>query len=107
MRSLAADEIRGTWGTLLLPINSDESIDFSRLSDQLERCVAWRKSLADVNRDFRGGCAPLADSKPSGGSSAAFRQPRHEKNGQNHHALDTLVAQQLHWGKIAPGAVPG
>ena len=39
MRPLAADEIRGTWGTLLLPINSVESMDFSRLSDQLEAAL--------------------------------------------------------------------
>lgn len=31
MNPLRADEIRGTWGTLLLPLNADDSIDFSRL----------------------------------------------------------------------------
>lgn len=36
MRPLKADDIHGTWGTLLLPINSDDTIDFQRLEDQLE-----------------------------------------------------------------------
>jgi len=39
MRPLAATEIAGTWGTLLLPINGDESIDFKRLEDELDYLV--------------------------------------------------------------------
>ncbi len=40
MRPLKASEIRGTWATLLLPINTDDSIDFSRLSDEIDRIIA-------------------------------------------------------------------
>ena len=36
MKPLSAGEIQGNWATILLPINSDESIDFSRLRDDLE-----------------------------------------------------------------------
>jgi 4-hydroxy-tetrahydrodipicolinate synthase len=36
MKPLTSAEITGTWGTLLLPINSDESIDFSRLAHEIE-----------------------------------------------------------------------
>ncbi len=36
MKPLAASEIYGNWATLLLPINTDESIGFSRLDDELQ-----------------------------------------------------------------------
>lgn len=36
MKPLTSREIFGTWATLLLPINNDESIDFTRLSEDLE-----------------------------------------------------------------------
>lgn len=32
--------IRGVWGTVLLPINADESIDFARLEDAVRRIVS-------------------------------------------------------------------
>ncbi|MBS0664393.1 MAG: dihydrodipicolinate synthase family protein [Verrucomicrobia bacterium] len=35
MRPLKPDEIRGTWGTLLLPINADDSIDYGRLREEI------------------------------------------------------------------------
>src|SRR5690606_11645562 len=35
MKPLTSQELKGSWATLLLPINEDESIDFSRLSDEL------------------------------------------------------------------------
>jgi len=36
MKPLTHSDLRGTWGTLLLPINQDESIDFIRLADQID-----------------------------------------------------------------------
>ena len=33
---LTAATLRGNWATLLLPINSDESIDYNKLSDEVE-----------------------------------------------------------------------
>jgi len=36
MKSLTHSELRGTWATLLLPINQDESIDFGRLAEQID-----------------------------------------------------------------------
>jgi dihydrodipicolinate synthase/N-acetylneuraminate lyase len=36
MKPLTHSDLRGTWGTLLLPINQDESIDFVRLADQID-----------------------------------------------------------------------
>jgi len=36
MKPLSHSKLRGTWGTLLLPINEDDSIDFSRLTDQID-----------------------------------------------------------------------
>lgn len=36
MKPLSANEIKGNWATLLLPINSDESIDFSRLQADID-----------------------------------------------------------------------
>lgn len=35
MKPLAANEIRGIWGTVLLPLNADGSIDYARLSDEI------------------------------------------------------------------------
>ena len=52
MRPLKASEIRGNWATLLLPINEDESIDFARLSDEIDFLVA-----AGVNGIYSNGTA--------------------------------------------------
>ena len=38
MKPLSASEIVGSWATLLLPINADESIDFARLADGSWTC---------------------------------------------------------------------
>lgn len=40
MQPLTANDISGTWGTLLLPIDDGDAIDFVRLSDQLDALVA-------------------------------------------------------------------
>ena len=40
MRALNSHEIYGTWSTLLLPINTDDSIDFVRLADQLDTLLS-------------------------------------------------------------------
>ncbi|MCH5599835.1 dihydrodipicolinate synthase family protein [Niabella ginsengisoli] len=40
MTPLNNNTCRGNWGTLLLPINADESIDFSRLSTQIDLLIA-------------------------------------------------------------------
>lgn len=40
MKPLTAPEIRGTWGTLLLPINDDESINDAKLSDEIDYLIA-------------------------------------------------------------------
>jgi dihydrodipicolinate synthase/N-acetylneuraminate lyase len=36
LKPLIAQEIRGTWATLLTPINDDDSIEFSKLSDEID-----------------------------------------------------------------------
>jgi dihydrodipicolinate synthase/N-acetylneuraminate lyase len=36
MRPLSSEEISGTWATLLLPINQDDSIDFARLGEDID-----------------------------------------------------------------------
>lgn len=40
MRPLTANEIRGNWATLLLPINADDSIDFDRLRLEIDALIA-------------------------------------------------------------------
>ncbi|GAB3925505.1 dihydrodipicolinate synthase family protein [Larkinella terrae] len=40
-RPLEAADIRGTWATLMLPINADDSIDFKRLETELERVIGF------------------------------------------------------------------
>ena len=39
---LTAKTLVGNWGTLLLPINEDDSIDFERLSEEMEVMIAAR-----------------------------------------------------------------
>lgn len=36
MNPLNSSQIRGTWGSVLLPINADDTIDFRRLEDELD-----------------------------------------------------------------------
>ena len=39
MRPLKSDDIRGTWGTLLLPIQPDDSIDYMLLTEEIDRLI--------------------------------------------------------------------
>jgi len=52
MKPLAAHEIRGTWATLLLPINADDSIDFAALEAEISAIIA-----ADVSGVYSNGTA--------------------------------------------------
>jgi len=36
---LTSKNLKGNWGTLLLPINSDDSIDYLRLSEEIDRLI--------------------------------------------------------------------
>ena len=40
MKPLTSQQIRGTWGTVLLPINADESIDYARLGAEIDTLIA-------------------------------------------------------------------
>ncbi|MCH5720071.1 dihydrodipicolinate synthase family protein [Niabella hibiscisoli] len=40
MQPLTKDTCRGNWGTLLLPIEPDDTIDFSRLSIEIDMLIA-------------------------------------------------------------------
>jgi dihydrodipicolinate synthase/N-acetylneuraminate lyase len=40
MKKLTADSLKGNWATLLLPINEDDSIDYARLSDEIDYLIA-------------------------------------------------------------------
>lgn len=40
MRALGAQEIRGTWGTVLLPIRDDDSIDYPALQREVQALIA-------------------------------------------------------------------
>ncbi len=42
MNPLTSQQISGTWATLLLPINADESIDFGRLGEDIEYLLSTR-----------------------------------------------------------------
>jgi dihydrodipicolinate synthase/N-acetylneuraminate lyase len=44
MQPLTAASLKGSWGTLLLPINDDDSIDFVRLSDAIDALIEARVS---------------------------------------------------------------
>ncbi|HRA54369.1 MAG TPA: dihydrodipicolinate synthase family protein [Thermoflexales bacterium] len=40
MKPLTSQNIRGTWGTVLLPINADDSIDYARLGEEIDILIA-------------------------------------------------------------------
>jgi dihydrodipicolinate synthase/N-acetylneuraminate lyase len=40
MQPLAAEDLRGNWATLMLPINPDDSIDYARLADEVDTLIA-------------------------------------------------------------------
>ena len=37
---LTAKDLKGNWGTLLLPINNDDSIDYVRLADEIDYFIS-------------------------------------------------------------------
>lgn len=39
MKPLHSDQIRGTWGTLLLPIDENDAINFSKLADEIDYLI--------------------------------------------------------------------
>jgi 4-hydroxy-tetrahydrodipicolinate synthase len=39
MQPLSAEQLRGSWGTVLLPINDDDTIDYGRLADDVARLI--------------------------------------------------------------------
>jgi dihydrodipicolinate synthase/N-acetylneuraminate lyase len=39
MKPLVADEIRGTWATILLPLRDDETIDYDKLDNLVQRLI--------------------------------------------------------------------
>lgn len=52
MQPFLSSQITGTWATLLLPINADDSIDFSRLREELSILLS-----SGVNGIYSGGTA--------------------------------------------------
>lgn len=52
MQPLKSEDIYGTWGTLLLPIAEDESIDFTRLETSIDLMIA-----ANINGIYSNGTA--------------------------------------------------
>jgi len=52
MKPLTGREIRGTWATLLIPINDDESINYAKLSDEIDYLIA-----AEVDGIYSNGTA--------------------------------------------------
>lgn len=50
--TLTADTLKGNWATLLMPVNSDDSFDYYRLADELDRLI-----LARVNGIYSNGTA--------------------------------------------------
>ncbi len=42
MTPLKPTEIYGNWATLLLPLNSDDSINYSQLQDEIDRLISFK-----------------------------------------------------------------
>lgn len=42
MKALKSNEIFGNWATILLPLNEDDSIDYQKLSDQVDKLISYR-----------------------------------------------------------------
>ncbi|MBO9609245.1 MAG: dihydrodipicolinate synthase family protein, partial [Paenibacillaceae bacterium] len=52
MKRLNAEDIKGTWGTVLLPLGENETIDYARMRTQIETIAA-----AGVNGIYSNGTA--------------------------------------------------
>lgn len=72
---LKRQNLRGNWGTLLLPVNEDDSIDHSRLGEELDRMIA-----AGIDGIY------------SNGTAGEF----HNQTEDEFDAIQTLMAEKCH-----------
>lgn len=76
---LTAQTLRGNWGTLLLPINPDDSIDYSRLSEEIDLLIA-----AGINGIY------------SNGTAGEF----HNQTEEEFDTINTLLAEKCQRGRM-------
>lgn len=76
---LTSKNLRGNWGTLLLPINADDSIDYSRLGDEIDRLITAR-----------------LDGIYSNGTAGEF----HNQSEEEFDRVQQLLAEKCHSAKM-------
>jgi dihydrodipicolinate synthase/N-acetylneuraminate lyase len=76
---LTADTLKGNWGTLLLPIQADDSIDFIRLSEEIDQLIG-----AGVDGIY------------SNGTAGEF----HNQTEQEFDLIQVLLADKCHRAKM-------
>jgi 4-hydroxy-tetrahydrodipicolinate synthase len=75
MQPLQASEIRGNWGTLLLPINNDDSINYRNLEEEIDTLIAMQ-----VNGIY------------SNGTAGEF----YNQTEEEFDAINTMLAEKCH-----------
>src|SRR5918993_4954332 len=77
---LTRQNLKGNWGTLLLPVNADDSLDYSRLGDELDYLIA-----AKVNGIY------------SNGTAGEF----HNQTKEEFDAIQLLMSEKCHKAGMA------
>ena len=77
--SLTAKELKGNWGTLLLPINNDDSIDYTILADEIDYFISAK-----------------LDGIYSNGTAGEF----HNQTEEEFDKIQELMAEKCHKAKM-------
>lgn len=76
---LTAENLKGNWGTLLLPINTDNSIDYTRLADEIDYLISAK-----------------LDGIYSNGTAGEF----HNQTEEEFDKIQSVMAEKCHPGKM-------
>lgn len=108
MRPLLSNEISGTWATLLLPINQDESIDFIRLGDEIDVLLA--SGVDGIYSNGTAGEFQAQDEAEFDRVQALLADKCEEKGlpfqiGASHMSAQVSLSRIRRAAKLKPGAV--
>ena len=108
MKPLTSRDIRGSWATLLLPINADQSIDDVRLAGEIDALIAFRPDgiysngtagefYAQTEEEFDRINAMLADRCEAAGVPFQI--------GASHTSPQTTLSRIRRAARLHPGAI--
>ncbi|MFC6156853.1 dihydrodipicolinate synthase family protein [Kribbella jiaozuonensis] len=104
MRPLTADSLRGVWATLLLPLNADDSIDFTRLESQAEAL-----STSAVDGLYAHGTAgefqTLTEDEFDQVNAVLAAAGKPFQIGASHPSAQVQLSRVERAAKLAPGAI--